>query len=161
MQPPSVSREQLAADGLPAVVLHGHAPPPRGFGDLVDLLVKLREELSDSPVAAIELDVAGSPLSARLRHVGSEPVSVRLGALTLQATLFDEDSAIVDTATHSVEPDAVDGPVGTGWELPLVDDLGLAAPRKGGFLTVTVGRAEVDSLGDGVLRPAEFSWIIE
>jgi hypothetical protein len=159
--PPSGSREQLVADGLSGLELDGHAEPPTGFGDLVNLLVKLREDLAESPLAAIELEVDGAPLAARLRHVGSEPVSLRLGALTLSATLFGKGSALVDSVTHTVDPHAVDGPVGPGWVLPLVEDVGLAGPRKGGFLTVTVGTAEVDSLGDGVLRSAEFSWIAE
>jgi hypothetical protein len=84
-----------------------------------------------------------------------------MATLTLQATLFDRDSAIVDSATHTVDASDADGEVGSGWSHPLADNLGLAAPRKGGFLTVTVGTAEVDALGDGVLRSAEFSWMTE
>jgi hypothetical protein len=160
-QRPSGTTEQLTADGLPDVVLDAHETPPEGFGDLVRLLLTLREKLADSPMAAIELEVDGSPLGARLRHVGFEPVAVRMATLTLQATLFDRDSAIVDSATHTVDASDADGKMGPGWSHPLTDDLGLAAPREGGFLTVTVGTAEVDALGDGVLRSAEFSWMTE
>lgn len=151
---PSGVTERLVADGLPDVVLPGHARPPTGFGGLVRLLRRLQDDLADSPVAGIELDAAASP---RLRHVGSEPVTVRAGTVTVQVTAFGRDDGLAGSAAHAVDA-AVDGPVGPGWELRLADDLGLAAP-EGGFLTVTVSRLAVDSRGDGVLRPAELSWM--
>jgi len=153
--------ERLSADGLPDVVLTPPAEPPAGYGDLVRLLRSLREDLGESAVAALELDVAGPPLRARLRHVGSEPLAVRLETLTLQATLFGPDSALVDSATVRVDPPDTGGEVGPGWSLPLTDDLAIAAPAKGGFLTVTVGTPEVDVYGDGVLHPVELSWMAE
>jgi hypothetical protein len=158
---PGGATEQLTADGLPDVVLDAHQEPPPGFEDLVQLMRALREDLAGSPVAAIELEVSGSSLGARLRHVGSEPVAVRMAMLTVQATLFGPDSALVDSATHTVDASGAGSQVGPGWSLPLADDLGLAPPRNGGFLTVTVGTPEVDSLGDGVLRPAELTWMTE
>jgi hypothetical protein len=84
-----------------------------------------------------------------------------MGSLTLQATLFGPDSAIIDTVTHTVDASGTQSPVGEGWVLPITDDLGLSPPQKGGFLTVTLGTPEVDALGDGVLRPARFSWMTE
>jgi hypothetical protein len=158
---PSGATEQLTADDVPDVVLDAHATPPPDLEDLLRLLLSLREDLADSPVAAIELAVDGSPLGARLRHVGSQPVTVRMATLSVQATLFDKKSAIVDSATHTVDASGTEGPVGLGWELPLADELGIRSPRKGGFLTVTVGTPEVDALGDGVLRRAEFVWMTE
>jgi hypothetical protein len=158
--PAGGTREQLTADGLRDVRFDPHDAPP-GFDELVQLMLTLREDLAGSPIAAIELDVDGSPLAAWLRHVGSEPVAVRMGTLTLQAALFDRDSAIVDSATYAVDASHTGDQVGKGWSLLLADDLGLAAPRKGGFLTVTVGTPEVDAIGDGVLRRAEFSWMTE
>ena len=140
------------------------SPPmrsPAGFEKLVRLLLKLRGTLPESPVAAIELEVDGAPLSARLRQVGSEPVAVRFGTLQLQATLFGPDSATIDSTSHTVDGSAVDGSVDPGWTFPLVDDLGIARPAKGQFLTVSVRAPEVDILGNGVLGPAEFSWILE
>jgi hypothetical protein len=86
---------------------------------------------------------------------------MRMATLTVQATLFDRDSAIVDSTTHAVDASGAAGRVGPGWELSLADNLGIAKPRKGGFLTVTVGTPEVDALGDGVLRGTEFSWMAE
>jgi hypothetical protein len=157
---PGEAIERLTADGLPVVVLVGHAEPPAGIGGLVELLRALREDLAGSPVAAIELEVDGSPLGAQLRHVGSEPIAVRGGMVTVQVTAFGRDSAILDSTVQTVDA-GVDGPVEAGWELPLVDDLGLTAPPPGGFLTVTVDTLEVDTIGDGVLRPAEFSWMTE
>jgi hypothetical protein len=161
VQPPSGAMEQLTADGLQDIVLDAHEKPPAGFKDLVKLLRKLREELADSPVAAIELGVDGPPFGAQLRHVGQLPVTVRMGTLSVKATLFTRDSAIADGKTYTVDASSVYGPVGPGWTLPLVDDLAIDAPRKGGFLSVTVGTPEVDSLGDGVLRQSQFSWMTE
>lgn len=159
--PPSGVTEQLVADGLPDVVLPQHAEPPAGLGDVVDLLRDLREGLTESPVAALELDVSGSPLRARLRHVGSEPLTVRLGTLTLQATLFGPDSTLLDSATVSVDAAREAGPVGPGWSLPLTEDLAIPAPARGGFLTVTVGTPEVDVWANGVLHGVELSWMAE
>ena len=158
---PGGATEQLTADGLPDIVLDAHQEPPPGSEDLVRLMRTLREDLTGSPVAAIELEVSGSPLGARLRHVGSEPVAVRMATLTVQATLFGPDSALVDSATPTVDASGAGRQAGLGWSLPLADDLGLAAPRNGGFLTVTVGTPEVDALGDGVLRPDALTWMTE
>jgi len=51
--------------------------------------------------------------------------------------------------------------VSPGWVLDLVDRLDLSPPPRGGFVSITVGSLRVDSLGDGVLRQAEFSWVSE
>ena len=160
-KPPSGATEQLIADELPGVVLDDLATPPPGFKKLVRLLLSLRDDLVDSPLAAIELAVDGPPFRAELRHVGSEPVRVRIGTLTVLATLFKRNSAIEDSKTYTVDASEVEGPLWPGWTLPLVDELGIDTPRKGRFLTVSVGTPEVDALGDGVLRSVEFSWMTE
>ncbi len=153
---PGASRDHLVADGLPDVVLDGPASAPTGFAELVAVLRRLREDLADDPVAALELHVGAG---AVVRHVGTAPVVVRIGAsVSVEVTVFDEDSAVVDQATHPVDTDATDGPVGPGWELPLVDDLGVGERPGGGFRTVRVGPLEVDALGDGVLRTTELTW---
>jgi hypothetical protein len=161
VKPPSGATEQLIADGLSGVVLDERAAPPPGFKKLVRLLLRLREDLVESPLAAIELGVDGPPFRAQLRHVGLEPVRVRMGTLTVLATLFKRNSAIEDSKTYTVDASGVNGPVAPGWTLPLVDDLAIDTPRKGRFLTVSVGTPEVDALGDGVLRSVEFSWMTE
>ena len=155
---PSGTVEQLVADGLPDLVLDSGAAPPPGFRQLLRVLLRLRGDISDSPLAAIEVEVTGSPRAVRLRHLGSEPVRVRLSTMTVEATLFGPDSAIVESRSETVDGSAVDGTVEPGWVLPLVADAGIGEAAKGGFVTVSVGPAEVDALGDGVLRPAEFSW---
>lgn len=159
-KPPSGATEQLIADHL-SVVLDEHATPPPGFKKLVRLLLSLREDLAESPVAAIELEMDGPPFRAQLRHVGTQPMRVRMGTLSVQATLFKRNSAIEDSKTYAVDASGVNGPVGPGWTLPLVDELAIDAPREGRFLTVSVGAPEVDALGDGVLRSVEFSWMTE
>jgi hypothetical protein len=161
---PGGATERLTADGLPDVVLQPHAEPPPGLGDVVELLRGLREELTESPVAALELEVAGTPLRARLRHVGSQPLTVRLGTLTMQATLFGPDSTLLDSATVTVDAAGETrgiGEIGPGWSLSLTDDLAMPPPAKGGFLTVTVGTPEVDVWADGVLHGVELSWMDE
>ena len=158
--PPSGTTEELVGDGLDDLELDPQQEAPAGYRDLVAVLRALRESLAESPVAVLELAVGGSPLGAQLRHAGREPVPVRLGPLTVEATLFDADSAIVDHTIHTVDA-SLDGPVGPGWELPLVADLGIAEPRTGGFLLVKVGSPEVDALGDGVLRRVELGWMRE
>ncbi len=157
---PGAVTEQITADGLD-LLLDAHRPPSGGACDLVELLRTLHQDLADSPVAAVELEVTAPPLTARLRHVGTQPLAVRLGSLTLQATVFDEDSGIVDSVSRRIPAPEPDGSVAPGWSLPLVDDLAVPEPVEGGFLTVTVGPAEVDVLGDGVLRRAEFGWMSE
>jgi hypothetical protein len=158
---PSGATEQLVADEGPDLAFDAHEGPPPDFRKLIRLLLSLREDLVETPVAAIELAVDGPPFSAQLRHVGSEPVRVRMETLTVLATLFKRNSAIEDSKTYIVDASGVDGPVWPGWTLPLVDELGIDTPRKGRFLTVSVGTPEVDALGDGVLRSAEFSWMSE
>ena len=153
--------EWISADGLPDVGFDPHAEPPAGYGELLQLLRALREDLAESPVAALELDVTGPPLRARLRHAGTEPLAVRLGPLTLQATLFGPDSTLLDSATVTVDAPGETDEVGPGWSLPLTDDLAIPGPAEGGFLTVTVGTPSVDVYGDAVLHPVELSWMAE
>jgi hypothetical protein len=153
--------ERISADGLPDVVLEPPADPPAGYADLLALLRALRDDDTESPLAAIELDVTGPPLRARLRHVGSEPLAVRLGTLTLEATLFGADSTLLDSATVSVDASGEGAEVGPGWSLAIAHDLAVAGPANGGFLAVTVGTPEVDVYGDGVLHPVELGWMAE
>lgn len=157
---PSGYLEQVTADGLD-VVIEGNDEPPAGVEPLVELLTGLRENLLESPVAAVELVVSGSPLGARIRHAGGEPIALRGGSLTVESTAFDRDSSVVGGTTQTVEVPGLDGPVEAGWELPLTDDLGLPKRPKGGFLTVSVGPLEVDSRGDGILRETALSWMDE
>jgi hypothetical protein len=157
---PEGSTEQLSADGLPALELDPHEDPPKGFGSLLRVLRTLLGDLVDSPVAAIALEVDGTPPRARLRHVGPEAVDVRLGSLSVEAHLFDEGDAIVDSAALRVDGPAQAAEVGSGWSFGLSDNLGIAAPTKGQFLVVSV-ELELDANGDGVLRRARLSRIIE
>ncbi|HEY7815463.1 MAG TPA: hypothetical protein VIC62_19610 [Nakamurella sp.] len=156
---PGAVTERVRADDLPDLAVTGD--PPAGFAPLVDALRALLEDLAESPVAAVELMVTGSPPRAALHHVGDEPMAVRMADLTVRATVFGPDSAIVDSATHAVDPPDVGDEIGPGWALTLADDLGVPAVPTGGFATVTVGRPELDVLGDGVLRPVEWGWMSE
>jgi hypothetical protein len=161
-RPPSGSTEQLVADGLPDATFASNANPPPGFEGLVRVLRGVREDLADFPAAAIELDVSGTPLHARLRHVGTEPIDVRAaGELRIEALVYDKDYFVLEREVHMVDAADLDGAVSTDWELGLVDRLELSAPPVGGFLSVIVGPLRVDSVGDGVLRQAEFSWVSE
>ena len=158
-RPPSGSTEQLVADGLPDATFPSNASPPPGFEELIRVLRAVREDLADFPAAAIELEVSGTPLRTRLRHVGEGPIDVRAaGELRIEALVYDKDYLIVEREIRTVDPGGLDGAVSAGWELGLVDQLALATPPRGGFLSVTVGPLRVDSIGDGVLRQTEFSW---
>ncbi len=160
---PSGATEQLVADGLPDATFPSNARPPQGFEALIEVLRGVRETIADSPVAAIELEVSpGPPLSARLRHVGSEPVDVRSDdELRLEAVVYDEDYLEVERDVVAVATAGPEGEVSAGWELQLAERLDLAVPPPGGFVSISVGPLRVDSLGDGVLRQAEFSWVSE
>ena len=157
--PPSGVTERLSADGLPDVVLTSPAPPAGALGELIGLLRGLEEDLADSPVAALELVVEGSPLAARLQYLGVEPVQVRMDTLSVQATVFGSDGEVVDSVSQAIEVPGVDGPLAAGWTLPLLDRVGVDAHHKDGYVSVVVGTAEMDVLGDGVLREIELGWV--
>jgi hypothetical protein len=157
--PPTGASEQLLTDDVDA--RFDPLRPPAGLAGIVEVLRALREDLAGSPVAAIALEVGGSPPAAALRHVGTEPLTVRAATLTVTATLFDADSGIAGTAEHTVDASGVGDEIGPGWRLPLVADVGVAAPGKGGFRTVTVTGAEADAVGDGVLHRVELGWMDE
>jgi hypothetical protein len=160
--PPSGATEQLVADGLPDATFASNADPPAGFEALITVLRGVREELAETPVAAIELEVSGSSLRCRLRHVGSEPITVRGGGqLRLEALVYDKDYLVIESENHTVETQGLDGAVSVGWELELVERLALPTPPRGGFQSVRASSLGVDSLGDGVLRQADFSWVSE
>jgi hypothetical protein len=157
---PDGSTEQVSADGLPVLEIDPHEDPPKGFGSLVRVLRTLQGSLVDSPVAAIALEVDGTPPRARLRYAGTESVSVRLGSLSVEAHLFGEGDAIVDSSVLTVDGPAEATEVGSGWSYDLGDNLAIAPPTKGQFLVVSVD-FELDTNGDGVLRRARLSRIIE
>jgi hypothetical protein len=158
-RPPSGTTEQLVSDSLPDATFASTANPPPGYEALIRVLRGVREDLADYPSAAIELEVSGTPLRARLRHVGTEPIGVRSeAAIRVEAAVYDKDYLALEREVHTIEPAGIDGSVSEGWELELVEQVGLAAPPKGGFLSVTAGPLRVDSVGDGVLRQTEFSW---
>lgn len=161
-RPPSGATEQLVADGLPDATFASNADPPPGFEALITMLRGVREDLAESPVAAIELEVSGSSLRSRLRHVGSEPIDVRgSGEIRLEALVYDKDYLVIESESHTVETADLDGAVSVGWELKLVDRLALSTPPRGGFLSVRASSLRVDSVGDGVLRQTDFSWVSE
>lgn len=75
---PSGQREELRVEGGLVVSFDPHEPIPEGVAKLTKVLRKLDETLGEHPVAAIELEVRGKPLGARLLHVGAEPLAVRM-----------------------------------------------------------------------------------
>lgn len=155
---PGAGTERIIADGVDLTV--GSDVPP-GAADLVDRLRELADRLTDSPVAAVVLEVTGPPWEARLRHLGAEPLPVRTSALTLGVAAFDRDSALLDTVERTVDAAGVGDRIVPGWALTLVEDLDGPPVPAGGFATVTVTGADVDVRGDGVLRSAEWGWVSE
>jgi hypothetical protein len=159
--PPSGASEQLVGDGF-AATFDPSIGPPEGLEQTFAVLRAIREDLEASPVAAIELDVSGTPLRALVRHAGTDPIQVRVdGALQVQITAYGKNSRVVDSITHTVDTGGLTGSVGAGWGLELIDDVGISDPGRGGFLSVSVGSLDVDSRGDGVLRQADLSWVSE
>jgi hypothetical protein len=77
----------------------------------------------------------------------------------MTTTRFGPGDTVEATTESRIETARQDGPVGPGWTLPLSDAGGAAA--SGGFVAITVGPAEVDVQGDGVLRRIEFGWASE
>lgn len=155
--------ERISADDLPDLTVTDD--PPAAVAALAEQVRALLEDLARSPVAAIELTVTGRPSGVRLGHVGDDPMTLRSAGLTVEAAVFDGDGGLADTASRTV-PSGLDGgetgsEVGPGWALPLTDDLGVPEVPDGGYLTVTVGGAELDVRGDGVLRPVEWGWMSE
>ena len=156
---PGETTEHLLADESIDLAYPSSAGPPAAYRDLVSTLRELLDDLVKSPVAAIVLDVAGPPYQGRLRHAGADPITVRMEDLTMTVTRFGPDDAVESTIDSPVDAAPYDGPLAPGWELPL-PPAGAAAP-EGGFVTITVGPAEVDVAGDGVLRRTEFGWTSE
>jgi hypothetical protein len=152
---PGAATEHLLADSVD-ISYPASSGPPAGYGDLVDALRELLDDLVSSPVAAIELHVDGPPYRGRLRHAGTEPITVRMEGLTMTTTHFGHDDTVEGTTEVRVDTAPLDGPVSPGWELPLPTIE--ADAEDGGFTSITIGPIEVDVQGDGVLRRAEFGW---
>ena len=79
-----------------------------------------------------------------------------MSELTASVTKFGAGNAIEDSAETPIDDATYDGPIEPGWTLEL-GDLGLSEPPSDGFVTLTVGTAEIDVDGDGVLTETEFS----
>lgn len=154
------STEHLRADGLPALALDPNAPAPKGYGGLLRVLRTLRGDLTDSPIAAVSFEVDGDPQRAQLRHLGTDPVTVQLGTLVLEAHLFGADGALLKSAKFTVEGPADPFEIGPGWAFALGAELGLPGPEAKQMM---VARVEItsDVLGDGLLRRSELSWVTQ
>jgi hypothetical protein len=150
---PGAATEHLLTDTLDVAYPAG-GDPPDGLAGVVTPLRDLLDDLVASPIAAIVFDATG----ARLRHAGHEPITARMKGMTMTTTRFSADYAVEGSIEAAV--DALhDGPIEPGWELAL-PDAGADAP-EGGFVSITVGPAEIDVEGDGVLRRCEFGWTSE
>ena len=115
----------------------------------------LHADLAASPVGALELAVDVDPATATLRHVGAEPLDVRISRPTVQTLVYDADSRVVSELSAVVDL-TVDGAVGPGWTVALPGEV--PATPDGGFVSVSVGPIAADALGDGVLRQVELGW---
>lgn len=155
---PGATTERIIADGVDLTI---GAQVPAAAAELVDRLRDLQAQLPDSPVAAVALEVTGPPLGGRLRHVGDQPVGVRMTSLTVTVAVFGPDSALVDTVDRTVDASGTGERVSPGWTLPLAEDLGGPPVPAGGFVTVTVAGAQADVLGDGIFRDVEWGWVSE
>lgn len=155
---PGSTTERIIAEGVDLSV---GTDVPGPAADLVDRLRDLQAALADSPVAALALEVTGAPRRGRLRHVGDEPMVVRMTSLTVTVAVFGPDSALIDTVDRTVDASGTGDRIRPGWTLSLGEDLDGPAVPAGGFLTVTVAGAQADVQGDGILREVEWGWVSE
>jgi hypothetical protein len=99
-----------------------HQRPDGAWAEAIALARRLVDELTDSPVAALGLDVVDDGATARVRHLGDEPVVVDLAGATARADHTAGDGRLLGSWQGDVHPLAVN-PVetGPGWAL----DVGL------------------------------------
>lgn len=133
---------------------------PSAVVALVERLRTLLDDLVDSPVAALELAIEpaadGGSTAVALRHLGDQPVTVRVATLTARATTFDAGSGIVEDTRDDVVVD-LDGPVGAGWSVTF-DDLHLPEVEEGGFQTVRLDPLTAVVRDQDGPRQVELGW---
>ena len=87
MPPADSAIERIATDKAKASL--GHPDEVGGpWGTFISHVRKLLDELTNSPVAAIGLQVAPNASSARLQHLGENPVLIDLSRLSVRAVLW-------------------------------------------------------------------------
>ena len=152
--------ERVECGPLPVLTLDANERGPRGWIGLIRFLRSLRSDLLDSPTAAICLEIDGNPLRARLRHAGTDPVSVGFTNLKVDAHLFGTNGAILASVAPAISSSAVAAEAGPGWALDLCAELGLKSPTKGESVVLNI-EFELDTSGDGRLRRVRLTQIIE
>lgn len=143
LPPRDAALETLELGG--ATLRGGHHQAPQGaWGEAVALARRLVDDLTDHPVAALDLAVVDGGATARIRQVGEEPVLVDLAGATARATRTGPDGRLLGDWRGDVQPLGVN-PVGAGpgWALDigLVHGFGL---EPGDALTVVVVLGLVD-----------------
>ena len=148
---PDGGTERVSVDGLAPLELDPHDGAPKGWKPLVEQLRTLLETIVADPVAAIELVIEADPIRVTLRHVGSEPLALRLDAVAVEAYVIAADDTTAGSAVTSVAgPNGADvGAPGWSWDVPVTLALPQLAPGQSLEVTVVV---DIDTEGDGRWR---------
>jgi len=123
--------DRIQADGATAT-LGIHDAGDGGWAALVALLRPLLQQLTESPVAAIALEVGGG---ARLVHKGTTPLQLDLSKLTVRAVHWRDSGSEGQWTSEIASADDVSA--GPGWSLELPFDHGFET-REGDRVTVSV-----------------------
>ena len=123
-----------------------HDEPEGPWGELLPQLSALLGELTSMPRAALGIAVAEDGLSASLRHLGTEPLSVDLSDLTVRAVLWKGYLKVGDwfaptretTGSETIESSE-------GWQYALPFDHGFEldeAHRVVAYVTLAIADGE-------------------
>jgi hypothetical protein len=123
-QVPGAATETVTIDGV-SFRTGSSNDPPGPWGGLVEALRSWLRELTNSPVAAVALEVAGDGSSAKLVHRGDDTIAVDLSSLSVRAVVWGPGWE--QRGDWSAGPSTGDARVeaGPGWSYDLPFEHGL------------------------------------
>lgn len=80
-----------------------HDEPDNAWTDLVTIMKRLLKQLVNHPEAAIRLTVSDDGQSARLEHLGLQPIELDLSQFTIRAVLWEGYKMVGDWSSTSDE----------------------------------------------------------
>jgi len=139
---PGIPVETIEAGDATADVTPGREIPG-AWGALVDHLRGLLASLTDQPVAALSIEVAGDGRSARLQHLGSEPIRLDLRQVSMLVSRHSAAGASLGEWRLPATDLGGEVEAEDGWTLELPFDHGLDG-TPGSRLTVIANLAAYD-----------------
>lgn len=117
---PDAAIETVLVDSVRAR-MGTHEEPPGAWGTLMTHLRQLLGELTNQPQAALGLEVVDGGRSARLIHLGSQPLRLDFNDLTVRAVLWEGYRKVGDWwAARGWRPSgSADVTATAGWSLAL------------------------------------------